>query len=108
MNAEVTKANGQKKVATKKAPAKPIEKLAEKPKVEKPKAPAKDTVWMLAKTMMKQGAKDEEIKKAAYDYLLKTLDPKKALEQWSARLAYRAWFRARKAAKKGEKKNAAA
>jgi hypothetical protein len=86
------KPNGQSKTT-----AQPLEK----PKAQEPK---KDTVWALARTLLDQGKKDEEIKKAAYDRLVKTLDPQKALEQWSARLAYRALFRAKKAAKSGKGK----
>lgn len=89
MNTEVTKINGKEKAAVKKAPAKPA---------DKPKKPEKVTPWSMARTMLAQGKSPDAIKAAVYDHLVKTLNPKAALESWAMRLTVRALFRAKKTA----------
>ena len=104
---ETAKVNGQKAKAKKAQAPKPNGK--EKPVVkpmEKPKAQAaqKDNVWNLARNLLAQGKKDEEIEKAALTFLLANTDKEKAFKAWCQRMAARSVWRAHKRDKAGKGK----
>jgi len=88
---ETVKVNGKAKSQVKKAQP-----------IEKPK-PTNETGWSIARSMLTAGKPEKEIRAALTAHLLKSTDPKTAMDFFIQRMSYRMLFRAKKAAKKEKK-----